>query len=87
MAGNFKADKLSFSFLDSILILPAVLIKEQLQKPQMKAKVVKEREKTLLAAKQKPISEKGNSVLDIACFVILTVLKIPSLQECFHMKF
>ena len=28
-----------------IPILPAVLIKEQLQKPQMKAKVVKERKK------------------------------------------
>ena len=38
------------------------------------------------AAKQKPISQK--ETLSLQCFLIsVMVLKIPSLQECFHMKF
>ena len=48
------------NFLDSILILPVVLIKEQLQKPQMKAKVVKERKKIKKLAAN---FSKGNSLI------------------------
>ena len=73
---NFKADKLCFSLLDSILILPVVLIKEQLQKPQMKTKVAKERKEVTRSQTEANFS-KGNSVLDIAMFCNLNDVKNP----------